>query len=151
VQLRVLFLLLGDVERALERGDLAAQRADLLIENLDLRDGARGRRLLEIDLRTEPADFGLAGVVARLRALGGTAYPVALAFDGGERGAQLRDLGLEARFAGPLQRQKLGEARDLRGQAVICCDRKNCATMNTVSKKMIERTSVDSASTKPGQ
>ena len=100
-----------------ERGDLAAQRADLLIENFDLRDGARGRRLLEIDLRTEPADFGLAGVVARLRAFGGAAHPVALAFDGGERGAQLRDLGLEAGLAGPLQRQKLGEARDLRGQA----------------------------------
>ena len=29
----------------------------------------------------------------------------------------LRDLGLEARFASPLQRQQLGEARDLRSQA----------------------------------
>src|SRR6185312_15805247 len=117
VQLRVLLLFLGDIERAFERGDLAAQRADLLIENLDLRNGARGRRLLDVDLRIKLANFGLAGILARLRAFGGAAHPVALAFDGGERGAQLRDLGLQTGFAGPLQRQELGEARDLRGQA----------------------------------
>jgi hypothetical protein len=30
-------------------------------------------------------------------------------------------------------------------------DRKNCATMNTVSKKITDRIKVDKASTKPGQ
>ena len=41
-RLRFLVLLLGGVERFFERGELAAQRGDLLVENLDLRD-ARAR------------------------------------------------------------------------------------------------------------
>src|SRR5207248_1334684 len=39
--LRLLVLLLRRVERLLERRELAAQRRDLLIEHLDLRQGAR--------------------------------------------------------------------------------------------------------------
>ena len=47
VQLRVFFLLLGDVERALRARRSGGATRDLLVENFDLRDGARGRRLLE--------------------------------------------------------------------------------------------------------
>ena len=159
VKLRVLFLLLGGAERVFERGDLAAQRADLLIEDFDLRDGARGRLLLEIDLRIEPADFGLAGVgllgcaPGRRRATGRVRLRRRRARRAAARSRSSR-LVLPVRSS-----DSSSERREIcafsRASAVslpaICCDRKNCATMNTVSKKMIERTSVDSASTKPGQ
>ena len=64
LQLRFLFLFLRRAQRRLERRHLPAQRADLLIEHFDLRDRARRRRLLEIELRIELADLGLAGFVA---------------------------------------------------------------------------------------
>ena len=110
-QLRVLVLLLGSAERIFERADLFAQRADLLIEVLDLRHGARGRFLLQIDLGVIAFARSRRGILARA---GCAAQPVALAFDGGERGAQLRHLVLEIGFAGLLQRQQLAQPRDLR-------------------------------------
>ena len=39
--LRFLVALLGGIERLFERGELAAQRADLLVQHLDLRQRAR--------------------------------------------------------------------------------------------------------------
>ena len=46
-----LSLLLGDVERRFERGELAAQRGDLLVEQLDLGQRARRHALLGFELR----------------------------------------------------------------------------------------------------
>ena len=78
-QLRVLVLLLGSAERIFERADLLAQRADLLIEVLDLRHGARGRILLQVDLGVIAFARSRRGIWARA---GCAAQPVALAFDG---------------------------------------------------------------------
>ena len=49
-QLRRLFFALRSAEGVFERRDLAAQRADLLIENFDLRHRTRGGLLLGVDL-----------------------------------------------------------------------------------------------------
>ena len=159
VDLRILLLVLGGAERVFERGDLAAQRADLLIEDFDLRHRARGRFLLDVELRGELADLGLAGVGAwrgarRPRRAAGR--------------ARLRPRTARRAAARPRSSRLVlpvcssdssSDSREIcalsRASAVslpaTSCDRKNCATMNTVSRKMIDRISVDSASTKPGQ
>ncbi len=54
--LRVLDVLLGGIERLLERGELAAQRGDLLVEDFDLRQRLGGELLLAFEL----ADSSLA-------------------------------------------------------------------------------------------
>ncbi len=156
--LRVLVALLGDLERLFERAELAAQRRDLLVEHLDLRQRAQRHLLLGVELAGELGDLALRGRGAAAEAVVEALVAVALAFGGGEAGAQLRDLLFERQLAGLLQRQQLGELRDPRVQPrsavslpVTSCDRKNCTTTNTVSRKMMPRTSVDSASTKPGQ
>ena len=157
VQLGVLFLLLGGAERVLERGDLPAQRADLLVEVFDLGDGARGRRLLQIDLRVERIDLAAAPAPAfwlsaapRRR----SRSPSAADSEACSCATSSSRLTLPVRSS-----ESRSESREIcalrRASAVslpaTSCDRKNCATMNTVSKKMIDRISVDSASTKPGQ
>jgi len=84
---------------------------------------------------------------------------VALAFGGGEPGTHLRHLVLEVQLADLLQRQQLVELGDLGVRAVqrlvlavTSCDRKNCTTTrNTDRRNTTASTSVDSASTKPGQ
>ena len=52
-RLRVLVLLLGDIERLLDGGELAAQRRDLLVEHLDLGERVGGNLLLPLDLAGE--------------------------------------------------------------------------------------------------
>ena len=116
--LRFLVLLLGGVERLFDRGELAAQRRDLLIEHLDLRQRARGELLLAFELAGEFGDLALRGSGAGAGALGCAFEAVALAFGGGERGAQLRELVLEIGFAGFLHRQELGQLGDLRVEPV---------------------------------
>ena len=113
---RFFFLFLGGAERVLERGDLPAQRADLLIEDFDLRHRARGRRLLMSIWVLSPLTLALPAP-AFWRLGGGPAQAVAFALGRRQRGAQLRDLLLETDLAGPLQRQQVGEPRDLRVEA----------------------------------
>ena len=158
-QLRCLFLFLGGAERLFERRDLPAQRADLLIEDFDLRDRARGRLLLDVELAIELADFGLAGVGAgwsrrrRRRAAGRVRFRPPSAR---RAAARPRPRDWSCRSA-PATANRLSRAICALSRAsavslpATSCDRKNCATMNTVSRKMIDRISVDSASTKPGQ
>jgi hypothetical protein len=71
---------------------------------------ARGCLFLEIDL-------GIVAVARSRRRIwartGCAAQPVAFAFGGGERGAQLRHLVFEIGLAGLLQRQQLAQPRDL--------------------------------------
>ena len=83
------------VKRLFQRGELAAQRADLLVQHLDLRQRARRDRLLGIQRLVE-----LVGAALRVAAGAGEAViepldAVALAFGRGEAGAQLRNLVVE--------------------------------------------------------
>ena len=98
--LRFLVLLLGGVERLFDRGELAAQRRDLLVEHFDLRQRARGDLLLAFELAGELGDLALRGGGAGAGALGSALEAVALAFGGGQRRAQLRELVLEIGLAG---------------------------------------------------
>ena len=52
-------LLGGDFQRLFERGELAAQRGDLLIEHFDLRQGAGDEPLLDVELGIELGDLAL--------------------------------------------------------------------------------------------
>ena len=156
VQLGGVFLLLRGAERVLERGDLPAQRADLLIEVFDLGDGARGGRLLQIDLRVERIDLAgpRAGVLPSAAPRRRSRSPSAADSEACSCAISSSRLSLPVRSS-----ESRSESREIcalrRASAVslpaTSCDRKNCATMNTVSKKMIDRISVDRASTKPGQ
>ena len=95
--------------------ELAAQRGDLLVEQLDLRQRAGGQR--SSARRAAPvklADLALRRGGAAADALVQPLQAVALAFGAGEAGAQLRELLLEIELAGLLQRQQLGQLRDLR-------------------------------------
>jgi hypothetical protein len=108
-----LVALFGSVERLLERRKLAAQRADLLVQHLDLRQRSprdvlfRSQRLVEF--------IGAAGGVAAgageavIKALDA----VALGFGRGEAGLQLRDLIVERERAEFYQRQQVVQLRDL--------------------------------------
>src|SRR5205085_2528895 len=51
--LRFLVSLLAGVERFLQRGELASQRRDLLVEHLNLRQRARADPLLRVELAAE--------------------------------------------------------------------------------------------------
>src|SRR5262249_1137156 len=107
--LRVLVALLRDVERGLERGDLPPQRADLLIEQLDLGERACGDALLHVQLVVERADLALRRAGAAAEAFIEPLDAIALALRAGQARAQLRDRLLEARLAGLFHRQHVGE------------------------------------------
>ncbi len=114
--LRFLVLLLGGIERLFERRELAAQRRDLLVEHLDLCQRACGKSLLGIDLAGELGDLALRIGCAAAEAFVEPLEAVAFAFGPGEARAHLGELLLEAELAGLLQRQQLGELRNLRGE-----------------------------------
>jgi hypothetical protein len=153
--LRGLVLLLADVERLLQRGELAAQRVDLLVAQLDL--GARAgavsftSRACDVFARAcasaaPPGGGGrLRGVLERKLASAREARPHA------------GDIVLERDLARRLQRRSsrsLATTALSRKRRVLAGDlrhTKNCTTTKMVSIKMTPSTSVDSASTKPGQ
>jgi len=141
---------------------LRPQRLDLLVEVLDLGDGARGRGLLQVEFGVGVGGAGVGAAAALIgaggRSIGGAA----------QRSRSPCTTVSEARscvissckvvlpvcssesswLSCKIFALRLCSAVSL---PEISCDRKNCATMNTVSRKMIDRISVDSASTKPGQ
>ena len=114
--LRFLVALLGDFERLLERAELAAQRRDLLVEHLDLRQRAQRDALLGVELGRQLGDLALRGRGAAAQSFVESPVAVALAFARGEAGAQLRDLLFERELAGLFEREQVGELRDARGQ-----------------------------------
>jgi hypothetical protein len=57
--LRLLVFFLRRIERFFQSGELAPQRCDLLVEDLDLRQRPRTQALLGIELTTELRDFPL--------------------------------------------------------------------------------------------
>jgi hypothetical protein len=112
--LRFLISLLAGVEGLLQRGELAPERRDLLVEHLDLRQRTRSDPPLCVELA---AELGLAlGVAADavIEAL----VAVTLALGRRQARSQHRELLLETELAGLLQRQELGQLRDLRVKAV---------------------------------
>ena len=105
--------LFGSFQRFLERRELAAQRADLLVQHLDLGERARGHRFFRIERLVE-----LVGAALRVAAGAGEAViepldAVALALSGGKAGAQLRELVVERELAELFQRQQIVQLRDL--------------------------------------
>src|SRR3954469_8595183 len=116
-RLRILVLLLGRVERLLERRKLAPQGGDLLVEHLDLRQRARGEPFLRIELTAERVGLALRVGGAAADAFIETFVAVALAFGAGQARSQRGQLFLEDHLAGLLQRKKLRELRDLDREA----------------------------------
>ena len=108
---------LGSVERALDRGKLAAQRGDLLVEDFDLRQRLGGNLLLAVELAGQFGDLALRRGGARAGALGETFIFVAVALRGRERRLQLRELVGQIGLARFLHRQEIGEFGDLRVEA----------------------------------
>src|SRR5262245_25094143 len=118
VFLRFLVLLLAGVERRFERGELAPQRRDLLIEHLDLRQRPRGEPLLRIELSAELGSLALRVGRAAADAFVQALVAVALALARRQARSLRVALLLEAELAGLLQREQLRELRDLRIEAV---------------------------------
>src|SRR5262245_19787391 len=116
--LRVLVLLLAGVQRRFERGELAAQRRDLLIEHLDLGQRPRGEPLLRVELAAELGGLALRVGRASANALVKALVAVALALAARQARSQRVQLFLKAKLAGLLQREQLRELRDLRIEAV---------------------------------
>src|SRR6266480_1806814 len=111
--LRFLVALFGRVERFLERSQLTAQRADLLVQHLDLRQRARGHAFLGFERLVE-------FIGAALRIAAGAGKTViealdagALALGGSKAGASLRELVVEIELAELFQRQQIVQLRDL--------------------------------------
>ena len=107
-----LSLLLGGFERVFERRELAAQRGDLLVEQLDLRQRARGDALLR--RRAATRKLALPG---RCRSPAPSLTPLSRsrsALGGREVRAQRGERVLEVGLADLFQRQQLGELGDLR-------------------------------------
>ena len=109
--LRFLVALLGGVERFFQRGKLAAQRADLLVQHLDLRQRPRRHLLFGIQRLVEFAGAAGGVVAGAGEALIEALDAVALGFRRGEPGAQLRDLVVEIELAEFFQRQQVVELR----------------------------------------
>src|SRR5262245_4782801 len=116
--LRLLVLLLAGVERRFERGELAPQRRDLLIEHFDLRQRPRGEPLLRVELPAELGGLALRVGRAAADALVKALVAVALALARRQARSQRVELLLEAERAGLLQREQLRELRDLRIEPV---------------------------------
>ena len=95
--LRFLVALFGDFQRFLERRKLAAQRADLLVQHLDLGERARGHRLFGFERLVELVGAALGVAAGAGQPLIEPLDAVALALGGGEAGAQLRRPGRRAR------------------------------------------------------
>ncbi len=109
-QLRRAFLFLRGAKRILQRGDLPAQRANLLVEVFDLSQ-CPGRRLF---LKVERGTGLVARAGPRGRGLGCRgAQPVAFALRRVQGRLQLGDLVLKVGLAGPFQRKQLAQPRDL--------------------------------------
>ena len=142
---------LAGVQRRFERGELAAQRRDLLIEHLDLGQRPRGEPLLRVELPPELGGLALRVGRATANALVKALVAVALALAGRQARAQRVELFLEAERAGLLQREQLRELCDLRIEAV---ERgvfsahpgsgRTAPPRSTVTRKMKPRMSVDS-------
>ena len=111
--LGLLVLLLGRIECLLEGGELAAQRGNLLVENLHLRQRAGAELFLRIELTAELSNLALSARRPAADALIEAAIAVAIAFRRGEARANLRELLLETELAGFFQGEKLSELRDL--------------------------------------
>src|SRR5262249_28977853 len=104
-------------EGLFERGELASQRGDLLVEYLDLRQRPGAEPPLRVELPAELGRLAL-GVGAASDAVVKALITVALAFRRRQARAQHVELLLEAELAGLLQRQELRELGNLPVQAV---------------------------------
>src|SRR5262249_56991290 len=113
----VLVTLLAGIERGFERGKLAPQRRDLLIQQPDLGERPGRDPLLGFDLAVERGNLTLRRAGAAVQALVQALDAVTLAFGAHEARTQLRDGVLQARLAGLLQRQHVGELGNLRVEA----------------------------------
>ncbi len=92
---------------------LAAQRADLLVQHLDLRQRARRDLLFGIQRLVEFAGAAGGVVAGAGEAVIEALDPVALGFGGGEAGAHLRQLVVEIELAEFFQRQQVVQLRQL--------------------------------------
>ena len=146
---------LGGRERLFERRELAAHGGDLLVEDLDLAQRPAGGLLFGFERGGEFARLGLGGA-ARIRA-GPAAAPARPRWREAWscRGARFSS---SVRPARALQGQEIGQLGDLavepvehRVAARDSRDRKNWPTMKIEIRKMMASSSVDRASTKPGQ
>ena len=111
--LRFLVALFGGFQRFLERRELAAQRADLLVQHLDLGERARAHRLFGFERLVELVGAALGVAAGAGQPLVKPLDAVALAFGGGEAGAQLSELVVECDLAELFQRQQVVELCDL--------------------------------------
>ena len=151
---------LGGVERLLERADLAAERGDLLVQKLDLRERPLADLLLALEVALERRRCGPPPRrPPRCLAVEQALQAVALALGGGE----VRLQGGERLAAGRAMPAFSSDRSSV--SSAICAlrrfstvsllvtswPRKNCARMNTESRKTKTSSSVASASTKPGQ
>src|SRR5580704_5702711 len=113
LDLRLLVLLRRGVERVLQGRKLAAQRRDLLVEHLDLRQGAPRDLLFSVERAAQRRYLAL-GVEVSAAGFVEAFVTVALVLRREQIRVELGELVFGARFAGFLQRQELGELRDLR-------------------------------------
>ena len=146
-------------ERLFQRAELAAERGDLLVQKLDLRQRALAHLLLGLRGRLRAPRCGPTPRLRPRRSLSSrpcrrSRSPSVV----GEVRLQAGERLLQVARARLLQRQKLGQLGDLRVQAgstvsllVTSWPRKNCARMNTESRNTKTSSSVAIASTKPGQ
>ena len=94
LRLRLLAGGFGGGERVLDRGELAAQRGDLLVEHVDLGERARGNVLLRVQRRTGRRHLVVDAVGRRGAFSGRVLQALPLLFGGVERRGQGRDLDL---------------------------------------------------------
>ncbi|MHC2783862.1 hypothetical protein ACVMBZ_003076 [Bradyrhizobium liaoningense] len=105
--------LLAGIQRLFQGRQLPAQRADLLVQHLDLCQGPRRDGLLRVQRLAEFGGLALRVVAGGSKAVIETLDAVALGLGRGEARLQLRDLVVEAELAELLQRQELVELGDL--------------------------------------
>ena len=101
---------LGGGERLLEGGELAAHGGDLLVQELDLGQGAGGRLLLGLELRAELARPALA---PRLPGFEQALQAAALVLGGAQGRLQGRQVLLDRAPARALEGEEVGQLGDL--------------------------------------
>ena len=140
-------------ERLLEGRELPAHGGDLLVQDLDLIERAARRLPFGVERRSSSAGPRLSRPPLSI-----TPCRRALGLRGAERRLEPGEGLLRRAPARALERQKIGQLGDLAVEAVEhrvasgdLLARKNCASMKIEIRKTIASSSVDRASTKPGQ
>src|SRR4029077_6670729 len=111
-RLRFLVAFLGRVERLFERGELTAQRADLLIQDLDLCQRARRYLLFGVQRLVEFAGATRGVVAGSRKAFVKALDAVALGFGRSQTCPHLRERVLQVDLAELLQRKQIVQLRD---------------------------------------